>query len=259
MSNDRFADAELSRDGFLGGALQVWQPRRGYRAAMDPVLLAASVPARAGQSVLELGCGVGVASLCLGHRVPGLCQTGVELQPAYADLARRNATENGLRLDVIQADLAHLPPDLRARNFDVVIANPPYFPAKGGTAALDPGRETAQRERTPMAVWIDAGLRRLTPTGLLAVIQAADRLGDILAAVGTRGAVTVLPIAARVGRDAGRVIVQVRKGSRAPLRLCAPLILHRGVVHDGDRESHTDLAADILRHGAALPVGLAKN
>ena len=89
MATDDFAAEALSQDGFLGGRLAIWQPRVGYRAAMDPVLLAAAVAARAGESVLELGCGVGVASLCLGSRVPGLALTGLELQPAYARLARR--------------------------------------------------------------------------------------------------------------------------------------------------------------------------
>ena len=89
-----FSDSELSCNEFLGGRVRLWQPLSGYRAGVDPVLLAASVPATAGQTVLELGCGAGAAILCLAARVPGLHLTGVELQPAYADLARRNAAEN---------------------------------------------------------------------------------------------------------------------------------------------------------------------
>ena len=65
-------DDDLTHDAFLGGRLHLWQPRRGYRAGVDPVLLAASVPAKAGQSVLDLGCGAGAAALCLGAREPGL-------------------------------------------------------------------------------------------------------------------------------------------------------------------------------------------
>ncbi len=104
-----FAPDDLTDDGVLGGRLMILQPRRGYRAATDPVLLAAAVPAKAGQSVLELGCGAGVASLCLGRRVPGLSLAGLELQPAYAALARANAMRNTLPLEVHDGDLADLP------------------------------------------------------------------------------------------------------------------------------------------------------
>jgi len=122
----RFAEDDLTCDAFLGGKLHLWQPRRGrgYRAGVDPVLLAASIEATAGQSVLELGCGVGAAVLCLGARVPGLTLTGCELQPAYAELARRNG---GAALEVVEADLTDMPLHLRQRQFDHVLANPPYF------------------------------------------------------------------------------------------------------------------------------------
>jgi SAM-dependent methyltransferase len=107
--------AATTADGFLGGRLLIHQPVAGYRAGTDAVLLAAAVPARAGDRVLELGCGVGTAALCLMARVPGLSVTGVERQPDYADLARRNASENGLPLQVVTADLARLPAGCAAR------------------------------------------------------------------------------------------------------------------------------------------------
>jgi len=250
-----FAPDDLTDDGFLGGRLRVLQPRRGYRAATDPVFLAAAVAAHTGQSVLELGCGAGVASLCLGARVPGLVQAGLELQPAYADLARRNAARNRLALEVLEGDLATMPAALRARCFDHVIANPPYYPTGCGTAAADPGRETAQREATPLADWVAAGLRRLHPGGWLTIIQEAQRLPDLLAALqGGAGSITALPLVARAGRPAGRVIVQARKGGRGRFVLAAPLVLHDGAAHDGDRDNHSDMAAAILRKGAALEI-----
>ena len=251
-----FCDAELTRDGFLGGGLQVWQPRAGYRAAMDPVLLAAACGARAGQSVLELGCGAGVASLCLGSRVAGLRLTGLELQPDYADLARRNARENGVDLAVIEGDLAQMPEALRAQSFDHVIANPPYFPAGSGTAARDLGRETGQREAISLALWVQVAMRRLHPSGWLTMIQNADRLGDVLCAVQAAqgGSVVVLPIAPRAGRAAGRVIVRARKLGRAPLQLLAPLMLHSQAFHAQDGEDLSEAASAILRSGAELPL-----
>ena len=248
-----FADAELTQDRFLGGALAIAQPRLGYRAGVDPVLLAAAVPAKAGQSVLELGCGAGVASLCLGRRVPGLRLAGVELQPDYAQLAHRNADTNAVPMQVFTADLRCLPPEVKAANFDHVIANPPYFSRANGTAAANQGREIALAGQTALADWIDAATLRLAPNGHLTLIQKTDRLDDILSAIDRRlGSVTILPLASRTGRAAELVIVQARKGGRAGLRLLAPVILHEGERHQRDGESYTPQIRAVLRDGAAL-------
>ena len=251
-----FPPEALSRDKFLDGKLYIYQPKAGYRAAMDPVLLAAACEAKHGQSVLELGCGAGVASLCLGATGEGLDLTGLEIQPEYADLARRNAAENGIAFEVIEGDLAHMPAGLRERSFDHVIANPPYFAPQDGTAAADRGRERAQREETPLVIWVRQGVRRLKPGGWLTLIQNADRLSDILRAIADHGGATrILPITPRQGRDAGRVIVQTRKGARTPLRLLAPLVLHAAPSHAGDAEDLSEIAQSILRNGEKLRLG----
>lgn len=248
-----FPPEAQSQDLFLGGRLRLSQPREGYRAAADPVLLAAACPAKPGQAVLELGCGVGVASLCLGTRVPGLRLSGLELQPAYAALARQNADATGLPFKVHSGDLREMPLALRG-SFDHVIANPPYFTAAGGTAARDAGRETAQREDTPLCDWILAARKRLHSGGYLTMINSADRLPDILAGCTGFGAISVLPLAPREGRAANRVIVQARKGAKGAFRLLAPLVMHEGASHGGDRESYAPLARSVLREGAALAV-----
>lgn len=248
-------DDGLTRDAFLAGRVMAWQPKTGYRAGVDAVMLAAAVPAQPGQQVLELGCGVGAAALSLCARVPGLRVTGVELQPAYAALARRNAAENAATLEVIEGDVAALPAALRAQTFDHVMTNPPYFRRDPGTEARDPGRETALAEAMPLALWIGAGIRRLRSDGWLTVIHRATRLPEILGALDARmGSVRVRPLAPRAGRDALTVIVQARKGGRAPFRLLAPLVLHEGDSHPGDRDHFTPEAAAILKSGAPLPM-----
>lgn len=245
--------ADLTADAFLGGRLTIWQPRHGYRAAMDPVLLAAAVPARAGDRVLDLGCGAGVAGLCLAARVPGIVLSGLEVQPFYADLARRNAARNGIAMRLIEGDLAAMPAALRPEAFDNVLANPPFYPAGGGSPAADPGRERALREATPLAAWTGAALRRLRPGGWLTLLVAAARLPDLLAALPAgAGSVTVLPVAPRSGQPAHRVILRARKGGRGGFRLLAPFVLHAGSVHVADGDGHSAAARAVLRDGAAL-------
>ena len=245
-----FADADLTRDAFLGGRVMAWQPIAGYRAATDPVLLAAAVEARAGQSVLELGCGVGVASLCLAARVPGVVLTGVERNPDYAELARRNA---GTTMQVVTADLAHLPAALRQQSYDHVIANPPYFPPGGGTPARDAGREGALREETPLEQWTGTAARRLKPRGWLTMIHDARRAPQILAALMPDfGAIALRPLTPRAGRAATRVLIRARKGAGTPFALLDPLILHDGPAHTGDGDDFTDGTRAVLRDGAAI-------
>lgn len=243
---------DLTRDAFLCGKLHLWQPRRGYRAATDPVLLAAACPATAGQSVLDLGCGVGAAALCLGARVPGLRLSGLEVQEPYAALARRNGVENGIAFDVHQGNLLDMPRALRV-DFDHVIANPPYYPAHG-TRSPDTGRATAlQIADTLLADWVQAATRRLAPLGWLTLICGADGLPEVLAAMGQKmGSTAVLPLTPRAGRPALRILLRARKTGRGVFRLLAPFVIHQGPAHDGDRESYTPRAGEILRNGASL-------
>ncbi|MEH7828178.1 tRNA1(Val) (adenine(37)-N6)-methyltransferase [Gemmobacter denitrificans] len=246
-----FDDADLTDDKFLCGRLRLWQPARGYRAATDPVLLAAACPALTGESVLDLGCGAGAAALCLGWRVKGLALSGLELQAGYADLARRNAARNGIALEVVEGDLRKMPQVLR-RDFDHVICNPPYYPP-GGTPSPVATRATAmQVDEVPLAEWVLTAGRRLRPGGWLTMITGADALPELLSGLGKLGSAMVLPLSAREGRAAKRVILRARKGGRSAFRLLAPLVLHDGETHGGDRESYTQVANAVLREGADL-------
>ncbi len=247
-----FARDQLSDDGFLDGKLRILQPRNGYRAATDPVFLAAAVPAKPGESVLDLGCGVGVASLCLAARVPNLALSGLERQPEYAALARENAARNSIELAVFEGDLEQVPAALR-QAFAHVIANPPYLVPGDGTPAGDAGREAALREQTPLSAWIEAATRRLAPGGCLSMIHEVARLPALLSAIDRRlGSIILLPLASREGRPANRIILRARKGGRAPFRLLPPVILHDGEAHDADRDSFTPEIRAVLRDGGSL-------
>lgn len=247
-------DVTLTRDAFLGGKLHLWQPAQGYRAGVDPVFLAASVQAKQGDRVLELGCGVGTAMFCLGARVPDLALTGVERDAATADLARRNAQDNGLTAQIITSDLAALPPEVKAQTFDHVLANPPYFKRSRSIPSPHATREAAMGEQTPLSVWVEVAAKRLAPKGTLTMIQSAARLPELLGAVSLAlGSVRLRALQPREGRPAQLVLVQARKGGRADFVHLPPLILHQGPKHERDGESYRAEISSILRSGTALP------
>lgn len=248
-----FSEEELTQDAFLGGKLTLRQPRIGYRAGVDPVFLAASVPAKPGDRVLELGCGAGPALLCLGARVSGLHLWGVERQPDYSELARWNAESNGLDAVIETNDLRDLSAELRQMSFDHVIANPPYYDPSQRVPAQDSGKEAGLSIETPLADWIKAAAKRTAPRGTVTFIHRAEKLPELISGFAKYlGSVEVKPFVPRTGRDAGLVLIRGRKEGRAPFRLHAPIVLHQGSQHMTDGDDYRAEIRAILRHGGAL-------
>src|ERR1700743_835680 len=101
-------------DGLLNRRVTLEQPEDGFRVAVDTVFLAAAVPAKAGDKLLELGCGVGGAVLAVACRIPGISIPGVEIQDDLADLCRRNISRNALEAEMVvqSSDATKLPDDL---------------------------------------------------------------------------------------------------------------------------------------------------
>jgi len=233
---------------FLDGKVRVTQPESGFRSGLDAVMLAAAVPAAAGQAALELGAGAGTASFCLVARVPGLSVTGVERDAALAALARDNAAANGANCTFVAADIFALPPELK-RDFAQVFANPPFHGE--GQASPDAARAAALMDDGALKDWLKLGLQRTVSGGFFTTILRADRLNEALGALPERG-LCAFPLWPRQGEASKRVIVQVRKGSNAPFALLPGLVLHR---EDG---SWTPQADAVLRRGNALALSGAR-
>ncbi len=246
-------ETDTTRDAFLGGALTILQPKYGYRAATDPVFLAASIPACTGQSVLELGCGVGVAALCLAKRIPMLKITGLEIQKDYAALGKCNAQNNNIDLNVVMGDLMNMPRGILDQSYDHVFFNPPFYDKLKVSAPRDAGKSKAHVMGLTIEDWITAGLKRLKPKGRLSFIHRAEILPDALGCLaGVAGDILVKPLVSRKDQPAKRIIVTCRKGTKGPFILRPPLVIHNSDGHDQDRGGYSLMAQSVLRDAHAL-------
>ena len=238
-------EGTLTEDALLGGRVRLLQPARGYRVAVDAVLLAAAIDAAPGERILDLGAGVGAVGLCLAARLAGCGVVGIELQEALAALAERNANLNGMadRVRTVVHDLARpLPADLG--RFDHVVTNPPYLAAAVADPSPDPSKALATVESSAdLARWLTVATAAAEPAGTLLIIHRSDRLDEILGHLRRLGwadiTVKRLPPAARI-------LVRARRADQPVRHDAPPLTLHRP---DG---RYTDEAEAILRHAGAL-------
>ena len=248
------ASSSLTEDAFLGGRVVALQPEKGFRAGIDSVFLAATVPAKEGETLFEAGIGTGVASLCVAARVPGIHITGVEVAVRYAMMAeqnaKRNSFEGAIRVikgdvkDALRRDLAQFPAH---GSFNHAFANPPFFDTDKVTQPSTSLRAVANAfGPEDLEIWVKVLATMVALRGTATVVHRADSLGRLLTAMGERfGDIRVAPLFARQGMAASRVIVQGVRGSRAPMQLLPGLVLH------DDGSTFTAEAEAILRDGMA--------
>lgn len=214
---------------FLSGRVIARQPVSGYRASLDTVLLGASIAAGKGERVIELGCGSGAALLIAAERNPDAVFLGVERDDDLAALAAENALANRTapQIRIVAGDALNVPAD-RREQFDQAFFNPPYEDDPDAIRPpADPARRAAFVNEQGIKAWIDAAVSLVPTRGRVTLIHRADRLAEILAALGeTCGEIRVRPIQPKADTPAKRILVRGRKGSRTPLALLPALILH---------------------------------
>lgn len=253
------AGLQTSDDAFLGGRLTLLQPKGGYRAGLDAVLLAAAAPIGPDEHarVIDAGAGVGTVGLSVAARCARAEVKLVERSAELSALAASNIARNGLseRVSVTCADVTArgavlAEAGIMAASFDHALANPPFHRADAGTPAATALKADAHAmAANTLEAWGRFLAYVTAAGGTASVIHTAEALGEVLAALDRRfGALRVLPIAPKVGAAAIRVLVQGVKGSRSPLKLLAPLVLHQS------SGAFTDQLTAILRHGARLRI-----
>jgi tRNA1(Val) A37 N6-methylase TrmN6 len=243
-------EPSFTGDRLLGGRIRLRQPATGYRVAIDPVFLAASVPVELHQLVLDVGCGSGAAMLCLAARVAQCRVVGLEMHRDLVRLAGDNAILNAMeaRVSVMIGDLLHPPPRLSPGAFDHVMANPPFNERDRAMAPTVAGKADSTIEGdADLAAWVRFSLAMVRPKGTVTFIHRADRIDALLGQIaGRAGEVVVFPLWAGQGKAASRILVRARKQVAAPARLAAGLALH-------EPDGRFSAAAEaVLREGRGL-------
>ncbi len=185
----------FSEDYLLGGRVLIRQPTAGYRVAIDPVFLAASIQAEPGETVLDIGAGVGAASLCLAVRCPYIKVIGVELQRESVRYAADNIQLNRLRdrVEILHGDLLRPPPRLAAGTYSHVMTNPPYLEAFSHNISPHETKAKSNLEgEATLEQWAKFCLLMVKPKGTITFIYRVDRLDYVLGLFnGKLGSITI--------------------------------------------------------------------
>ena len=198
---------------------------------------------------------MGVPTCCIAARVPETWLTAVEVQAELCDLGRENADRNGFadRVTFVEADVLASGTDLAGLGLERdtyahVLANPPYHITGRARVSENPGKARAHvQDAGDLDGWIRFMVTMAAADASVSIVHRADALAGLLAVMDRRlGDIAVLPIHSKPGGEATRVLVQGRKGSRAPLRIRPGLIMHDA------NGGFTPLAEQILREGAGL-------
>jgi len=222
----------------LGGRVRYVQPAGGYRTGIEPVLLAASIPAVSGDRVLEAGTGAGAGLLCLAACVPGISGVGIELDPTLAALALSNFAANGFdRLSVHAGDLMAWRPD--AATFDHAFANPPWHRTTGSPPPEEGRRIAKQAPPGLLASWVSAMARALRPRGTLSLILPSSALSEAVVALNAARIqeVTLHPLWPRAETSSKLMILQGKHLGRGPSRVLPGLVLHQGAGYSAEADA----------------------
>lgn len=241
-------------DALFGGGLTLSQLPKGHRAGTDGVLLAASTPPEAIR-IADFGASTGLVGLRAAQINPQASVTLFEQEAEAAALSRINIEANDLaeRVDVAEGDvLASGALAAWRETFDCVLSNPPFHEA--GRARMPASKSAAyvmkpQGESSGLEVWIKRATSILAPRGRIILIHRADEAGAILEALkGRFGAIRLIFVHPKVDQPAIRVLAGAIKGSRAPVTILPPLVLHEA---DG---RFTSQAESLNRGTARLPL-----
>lgn len=220
------------------GGPRYYQAGAAFPLGTDSVLLADFVNIAGVKKAFDLGCGAGALSVLLMARSPGLSLDAIELLPEAAELCRQNLAANGWDgSGVTTGDLRDHRRLFKAGAYDLVLCNPPYFPAGGGRMAADPARADARSETACTLTDICAAAAFLCRNGgAFALVHRPERLAAVLRTLSETGLEPkrLRFVSHRAESAPALVLIEGRRSAGPGLVIVPPLILCKPDGSDSD-------------------------
>ena len=230
MTIEKFLHENERLDDLMMSGRKIIQNDTEFCFATDSVLIAHFPKYKRNFKVLDLGTGTGVIPLLTADEVDKYF--AIELNHEAAELARRNVELNHLseKISVTEGDYRRIRDFFSAESFDLVIANPPYYPVKAGESNKLIGVARARHEFTATLEDVVTAARFvLKYHGSFCMIHSATRLCEIIDALHRHQfePKRLQMIYPKKNRDANLVMIDsIVGGNAGSLKILPPLVIH---------------------------------
>lgn len=225
---------DLERNGY-----KIIQNDKTFCFGMDAVLLSGFANVKPGEKALDLGTGTGIIPILLKAKTKGEHFTGLEIQEASADMARRSVFYNHLeeQISIVQGDIKEAHTLFDAASFDVITSNPPYMTGNHGLVNPDMPKAIARHEiLCTLDDVIGQASRLLRPGGRFYMVHRPFRMAEIMTKMTAhrlepKRMRLVYPF---VDKEPNMVLIEGLKGGKPRITVEKPLIVYKepGVYTD---------------------------
>jgi len=238
---------DYTEDYLLNKKIKIFQPKDGYRAAIDAVFLSSLIKKQKvlpHAKILDVGSGTGAVSLCLAYRLkekqPEI--TGIDIQENLVELSNKSAKANGFDFLHYEVSDIRQKTSLKPLSFDFVLTNPPY--SNHDMPSPNESKKFAHNHQDfDLTSWLSFSLKMLKPKGHIALINRTEALNEILTAMHNKaGSIQILPLYSKQNQPAKRILILAQKGSHGLTTILPPLYTHN---EDG---TYSETAEQILRN-----------
>ena len=226
----------------INANITLCEPNGGIRFGTDALLLAdfARNGIKRGKCI-DLGTGSGVIPLLMLASGSNADFIGLELQPEYAETARKNSEQNGFsdRFEGVCGNAENYKALFESGRVDSVITNPPYMRNDCGKSNASLPLAVARREISGgIELFCKAAGWALKSGGSFFAVYRPDRLATLICAMRNNNIEPkrLRAVTASVGSAPSLILVEGKKDGKEGLIFEKDLILYKDESHSEESE-----------------------